>query len=47
MVDPSKTQPDKLAEMCNSLFADNEYLRAELAKARQYIKELEDAHCDP
>lgn len=33
MIDPTKTTPEKLAEMNDSLITDNTYLRAELTKA--------------
>jgi len=50
MIDPTKTSPEKLAEMNDSLIVDNNYLRAELTKAQaeiaRLIKEAEDA-CNP
>lgn len=46
MIDPTKTTPEKLAEMNDSLIIDNNYLRTELAKARAEIKRLEDEAAD-
>lgn len=37
MIDPTKTSPEKLAEMNDSLIVDNNYLREQLAKAREHI----------
>ena len=46
MIDPTKTTPEKLAEMNDSLLVDNNYLRAELKKAREELAMLKqvDAH---
>lgn len=46
MIDPTKTTPEKLAEMNDSLIVDNNYLSAELTKARNEIAMLKraDAH---
>lgn len=40
MIDPTKTSPEKLAEMNDSLIVDNNYLRAELKKARQELAQI-------
>lgn len=50
MIDTSKTSPEKLAEMNDSLIVDNNYLRAELKKARAEIERLNEeakAACNP
>lgn len=39
MIDPTKTTPEKLAEMNDSLIIDNNYLRTELVKVRQELAE--------
>lgn len=39
MIDPTKTTPEKLAEMNASLIIDNNYLRTELAEVRQELAE--------
>ena len=41
MIDPTKTSPEKLAEMCDNLMVDNAYLREQLALVRAEIKELQ------
>lgn len=43
MIDPTKTTPEKLAEMNDSLIIDNTYLRTELAKARQELAQIKGA----
>ena len=40
MIDPTKTTPEKLAEMNDSLLVDNAYLRQQLAECRRQIAEL-------
>ena len=35
MIDPTKTSPEKLAEMNDSLIADNNYLRAQLLEHKR------------
>lgn len=44
MIDPTKTTPEKLAEMNDSLIVDNNHLRDELRKAREFIAKAFQAH---
>lgn len=44
MIDPTKTTPEKLAEMNDSLIVDNNHLRDELRKAREFISKAFQAH---
>lgn len=37
MIDQTKTSPEKLAEMNDSLIVDNNHLRDGLRKAREFI----------
>ena len=37
MIDPTKTTPEKLAEMNDSLIVDNNHLREQLRQAREEI----------
>lgn len=37
MIDPTKTTPEKLAEMNDSLIVDNNYLRLEITKLRKAL----------
>lgn len=37
MIDPTKTTPEKLAEMNDSLIVDNNHLRAEITKLRKAL----------
>lgn len=40
MIDPTKTTPEKLAEMNDSLIVDNNHLREQLRQAREEIVRL-------
>jgi len=44
MIDPTKTTPEKLAEMNDSLIVDNNYLRE---RVKLLEAELEEYHNDP
>lgn len=44
MIDPTKTTPEKLAEMNDSLIVDNNHLRDELRKASEFISKAFQAH---